>query len=272
MFKIGEFSTLCKTTIKTLRYYDEVGLLKPAAIDETTGYRYYETKQLFILHKIQSLRQSDVSIEDIRQILYGQNIEEILEKHCARLQKEIDIKAEQLSRLEFILTGKEEESFMSYAVTLKELSECIVYSKKMTVANYEAYFELIPAIGAQVQKQYPDLKCRVPEYCFIVTLDGEYKEKDINVEFCEAVDCMKPDFDDIHFKKMEAVSAASLMHKGNYDGLSKAYAYLLKWIEDNGYEIIQKPRENYIDGIWNKENSEEWLTEIQIPVKKKSIK
>ena len=94
MFKIGEFSTLSKTTIKTLRYYDEIGLLKPAYIDEATGYRYYETAQLFKLHQIQSLRQSDVSIEDIRQIMSGENIEMILEKHRLRLQKEIDDKAE----------------------------------------------------------------------------------------------------------------------------------------------------------------------------------
>ncbi len=269
MFKIGEFSTLCKTTIKTLRYYDEINLLKPASIDESTGYRYYDTKQLFILHQIQALRQADVSIEDIRRILDGQDAEVILKKHQFRLMNEINLKAEQLSRLEFILSGKEEKSFMSYAVTLKELPECIVYSKKMNVHSYESYFELIPAIGAQVQEQYPDLKCRVPEYCFIVPLDGEYKEKDFNIEYCEAVECMKPNFDDIYFKKIEAISAVSVMHKGSYDGVPKAYAYLMKWIEDNDYEIIQKPRENYIDGIWNKENSEEWLTEIQIPVKKK---
>ena len=85
MFKIGEFSTLCKTTIKTLRYYDEINLLKPASIDESTGYRYYDTKQLFILHQIQALRQADVSIEDIRRILDGQDAEVILKKHQFRL-------------------------------------------------------------------------------------------------------------------------------------------------------------------------------------------
>ncbi len=269
MFKIGEFSTLSKTTIKTLRYYDEIGLLKPAYIDEATGYRYYETAQLFKLHQIQALRQSDVSIEDIRQIMSGENIEMILEKHRLRLQKEIDDKAEQLSRLEFILTGKEEESFMNYTVILKELPECIVYTKQLNVPSYDAYFELIPAIGAQMQQQYPDLKCRVPEYCFIISLDGEYKESNFRVEFCEAVETMKPDFDDIHFKKMASVLAASIMHKGDYAGLSKAYATLIQWIEENDYEPIQMPRENYIDGIWNKDSSEDWLTEIQIPIRKK---
>ena len=86
---------------------------------------------------------------------------------CKNCGQEIDDKAEQLSRLEFILTGKEEESFMNYTVILKELPECIVYTKQLNVPSYDAYFELIPAIGAQMQQQYPDLKCRVPEYCFM---------------------------------------------------------------------------------------------------------
>lgn len=56
MFRIGEFSKMSKTTIKTLRYYDEVGLLKPEAVDRFTGYRLYTTEQLVLLHRIQSLR------------------------------------------------------------------------------------------------------------------------------------------------------------------------------------------------------------------------
>ena len=80
-------------------------------------------------------------------------------------------------------------------------------------ADYDAYFTVIPAIGEASMKQYPDLKCAVPAYCFIIYLDGEYKETDINVEYCEAVDRMMPDFDGIVFKKMESVLAVSVMHK-----------------------------------------------------------
>ena len=42
----------------------------------------------------------------------------------------------------------------------------------------------------------------------------------------------------------------------------------MRYIEENGYKIIESPRERYIDGIWNKENKEDWLTEIQIPIEK----
>lgn len=139
----------------------------------------------------------------------------------------------------------------------------------MTVPNYDAYFEVVPEIGKKVMDKYPDLKCSVPEYCFMSYLDGEYKEKDINIEFCQAVDAMKDDFADIKFKKIESVSAVSVMHKGPYSGLSYAYTYAFEWIEKNGYVAIDAPRESYIDGIWNKEDENEWLTELQIPVMKK---
>lgn len=62
--------------------------------------------------------------------------------------------------------------------------------KLLIVPNYVAYFELIPAIDEAVKKANPDLKCLVPGYCFIEYLEGEYKEKKINVVYCEAVDKM----------------------------------------------------------------------------------
>lgn len=62
MYKIGEFSTLAKVTIKTLRYYEKEKLLLPCFVDDN-GYRYYETTQLLDLAKIISLRQVGLSIE-----------------------------------------------------------------------------------------------------------------------------------------------------------------------------------------------------------------
>lgn len=48
----------------------------------------------------------------------------------------------------------------------------------------------------------------------------------------------------------------------------KLIAYVFKWIDENGYLVVNSPRENYIDGIWNKENEEDWLTELQVPIVK----
>jgi effector-binding domain-containing protein len=109
----------------------------------------------------------------------------------------------------------------------------------------------------------------VPGYCFVVYLDAECREKDINVEYCEAVDRFGNEVEGIIFKKMPAVTVVSVMHKGSYRDLGRAYAFVFKWIEENGYTVTDSPRESYIDGIWNKESEDEWLSEIQVPVQKK---
>lgn len=266
MFRIGEFSKMSKTTIKTLRYYDEIGLLKPESTDKFTAYRFYTTDQLMKLHKIQALRQIGLSIEETKLIMLGHDEKEILQSRKTEILAQLAENNEHLSRIEFILQEKEEENFMNYVATVKELPECLVYSQKMTVPNYDSYFELIPALGEKVTKKYPDIKCTTPEYCFIVSLDGEYKEKDIHMEFCEAVDRIKPDFDEVVFKKIENVTALSVLHKGSYADFPKVYAFAFKWIEENGYTVSGAPRESYIDGIWNKDNPEDWLTELQIPI------
>lgn len=78
----------------------------------------------------------------------------------------------------------------------------------------------------------------------------------------------KQDSGEIAFKVFPKVPmAACIFHKGSYNTLHKSYAMLLQYIEENGYEICGNIRESYIDGVWNKETENEWLTEIQIPVK-----
>lgn len=91
------------------------------------------------------------------------------------------------------------------------------------------------------------------------------------MEICQAVTEKKPDSETVKFKVMPAVeTAACILHKGSYEGFPNAYEQVLRFVENNGYEICGIPRESYIDGVWNKETEEEWLSEIQFPVKKLS--
>ena len=69
MITIQGFAKLCGCNTQTLRYYDRIGLLKPAKVDEWTGYRYYEEKQAMQFVKIKNLQQADFSIEEIRPLL-----------------------------------------------------------------------------------------------------------------------------------------------------------------------------------------------------------
>ena len=107
--------------------------------------------------------------------------------------------------------------------------------------------------------------CALPEYCFTNYLEAVEKEE-VEVELCEAVTEIKEELGELKFKTMPGLKVASIFHKGSYGTLMSSYEMLFKYIEENGYKIAGSIRESYIDGVWNKENESEWLTEIQVPV------
>src|ERR1043165_2191371 len=78
MMRIGDFSRLSRVSVKTLRYYDELGLIKPARVDEFTGYRYYEYDQYARINHVLALRTLGLSLERIRQVLdSGLSVEQL---------------------------------------------------------------------------------------------------------------------------------------------------------------------------------------------------
>ena len=111
--------------------------------------------------------------------------------------------------------------------------------------------------------------CAVPEYCFTNYLEPGYKDENILIETCEAVREHGEAVEGLTFKEFPETEVVSIYHKGSYADFSRTYETILKYIEENGYEICGNIRENYIDGAWNKDSETEWLSEIQIPVQKK---
>ena len=69
MIEIGDFSKLSQVSVKALRLYDEMGLLKPARVDNFTGYRYYSADQLPRLNRILALKDLGFSLGQIAQLL-----------------------------------------------------------------------------------------------------------------------------------------------------------------------------------------------------------
>ena len=75
MFTVGEFSKICQVTIKTLHYYDRIGLLQPSKVDKFTGYRYYDNTQLDKMLLIQRLKRYGFSLEEKAQLIECQDAE-----------------------------------------------------------------------------------------------------------------------------------------------------------------------------------------------------
>lgn len=269
MYRIGEFSKMTKTTIKTLRYYDEAGLLTPAYVDEVNGYRFYTTEQLLPLHHIIALRQAGLSIPEISAVLSGQNARAILEKRKAETEQEEAAVRERLSRLDFMLSNGQEDYLMNYQAIVKELPAGTVYYKQGTVPTFADYAAFILQSAEECKAANPGIRCVEPDYCFVSYLDPEYREENIAIQYAQLVEKAGVETETIRFKHIDSVTAVCVFHRGSYDKLRDAYAFAYKWAKDNGYEPVESSRESYIDGMWNKENPDEWLTEIQIPVVKK---
>lgn len=206
-----------------------------------------------------------MSLEEIKMIRQGLPVEEFMVRKKSELLRRIAEDTVRISKIETYMSNEKE--LRQYNILIKELPEVIVASMRHVIKNYGEFFDIYPAMGAEMERC--GCVCALPEYCFSIYHDGGYREEDIDVEICEAVTELKAGSNGLAFKVVPRVeTAACALHKGAYDDFPQAYAALMRWMEDNGYEPNGYPRESYIDGIWNKESSSEWLTEIQFPVRK----
>lgn len=269
MYRIGDFSKISKTTIKTLRYYDEAGLLKPSFVDKENGYRYYTTKQLIPLHKIISFRQIGLSIDEISLILSGKNEDYILQKRKSEIESQLQQITKQLSRINYILERKEEDYFMEYEAVIKEIPQYTVYYKEGIIPNTSSLEQFIRQALEEYNCVNSAIKYVQPDYCYITYLDPEFKTQNLKVAYVQAVTKEGKETETIKFKKIEPVTAVCTFHKGNYETINEAFSFIFQWIEKNGYTPVESPRERYIDGIWNNCKEKDWLTELQVPVAKK---
>lgn len=266
-YRIGVFSQLNRVTIKTLRHYDDIGILKPAYVDEVSGYRYYTSAQLPQLHKILALKEMDFSLEEIKRIFQGASEEYLLKKRKQQLLLQMAQCSEKLAKVEGYLNG--DYLGEDYRIIMKPLPEVIIASMHVVLPDYQALFTKMPEMGILMEEA--GCVCVEPDYCFTIYHDGEYREQDVDAQICQAVMERKEDHGALHFEVLPAVEmAACVLHKGSYRTLPNAYHAILQYIEESGYELAGKQRESYIDGVWNKEREEDWLTEIQFPVRKRS--
>jgi DNA-binding transcriptional MerR regulator len=269
MYSIGEFSRINRITPKTLRHYDRIGLLRPAKIDEWTGYRYYAAEQLPQIGRILMLKGFGCSLSEIREILADDSkLESLLRERERAIKRTIRDERGRLDRVSSYLAHITQGETMNTVITLKPLPEVVVASMRTTVPNYDAFFTIVPKMGEYMNSV--GAVCRTPAYCFTMFHNDEYREEDIDVEICEAVVEPREASELVQFRTVSGVAtAACIDHRGPYATIGASYNALFAWIADIGYTPVDHPRESYVDGIWNREDPSDWLTEVQVPVERK---
>ncbi|MCI5777319.1 MAG: MerR family transcriptional regulator [Bacteroidales bacterium] len=269
-FKIGEFSQMMQVTVKTLRHYEQKGLLLPTATDEWTGYRYYTVEQMQKLKGIRDLQRLGFSLDEIKDLYddesHTPSVGQIDEKIEETEQQLKTLIARRRNLLDWRNSRNEIKTMEKFSI--QSLPEIIVASHREVIPSYEAIGPMcVKTIGPEMQRL--GCKCTTPGYCFTIEHNKEYSPTDIDIEYCEQVEQLGTDSAIIKFKVIPAVPTAIVMkHYGHYDRFYESYTELFKYIEENGYKVVGSPRASYIDGIWNQEDPEKWLSLIQVPVEK----
>ena len=266
--KIGEFSKLMQVTVKTLRHYEQKRLLIPDEVDEWTGYRYYSIEQMQKLQNIRDLQRLGFSLDEIKELCESYSctptisqLTEKIEETEAQLRKLIARRNQLIDWRNARKQMKKMEKF-----SIQSLPEIIVASHREVLPNYAAIGPMcINKIAPEMQRL--GCKCPPPGYCFTVEHDSEYKPTDVDIEYCEQVEEMGEDSAIIQFKRLPAVPKALCMkHVGPYERFYESFTEAFRYIEEHGLKPVGQHRTCYIDGAWNQEDPEKWLSVIQIPI------
>lgn len=271
MIKIGDFSKLSQVSVKTLRYYDEMGLLKPIEVDRFTNYRYYSASQLSRLNRILALKDLGLTLEQIAQILNdgitADQLRGMLRLKKAEQEQRVQEEVEKLARVEARLRQIEMENTMSnYEVVIKKVEPLRVAAVRSIIPVYSAQGGLWGDLYAQIGR-YGN---QFAGPCISIYHDEEFQDADVDVEACQPISGSIPAQGKVKVYDLPSITAACTVHHGPFSTVSQAYNALSKWIETSGYRITGSAREVnlQVPTQAGEQNDPNTVVEIQFPVEK----
>jgi effector-binding domain-containing protein len=270
MIRIGDFSKLSRVSVKALRYYDEMGLLKPVAVDRFTGYRLYEYSQLSTLNRILALKELGFSLGEIGRLLDdGLSVEQMrgmLKLREMEARDKVREETERLERVEARLRQIEQENCMSkYDVVIKDV-EAIRFASVRDVVPTPP--EQGPLWG-ELEDYLAMCHVQPSGVCLTLYHDEGFKERDCDVEVCEPIDGDLTESKRVKVHSLPAVTMACTIHNGPFTTIGEAYNAIGKWLDANNYRIVGPSREVYLNPAKNASQTDpNTVTELQFPVEK----
>ena len=268
MVQIGTFSKICQVSVKTLRYYDRIGILRPLKVDAFTGYRYYGREQLERMLFIQKLKRYGFSLEEIQPLLScgAEDLCRELRRQRTALQwrqmelgmtlQELELHLQTLER-----TGDNMELSHGYEIRLVETRPTAVLScrKRMGVDDFGRYYGVLYERVAKERL--------TPSGVF----GAMYHDEEFNRDASDMELFLGIQETDRADRILEGRQCAMTVHRGTYATLPEAYAALVSYLEENGYRWTDAPYDIYTKTAHNGFAPEDWETEVYFPIRKKTV-
>lgn len=276
MFRIGEFSKIARVSGRLLRYYDEIGLLRPQSIDPETGYRYYSARQLPRLNRILVLKELGLSLEHIARLLDQEtSVDEMrgmLTLRKAQIEQSVQEEMERLrvveSRLQQIDThGQMQEP----DVILKAVPATPFLGLRDVLAGMDAIQHLVrriaPAVPAMVGRNSLGPIA-------IIIHSPMYEPEALDVEVGYLLTQKGPQSVELSEERRLTLrtlpatqTMATLVHVGRVSDSHRSYGALATWMEHHGWQMSGAGRDLLLQ-LPQSEQQDEAVIEIQLPVTK----
>jgi DNA-binding transcriptional MerR regulator len=271
MFSIGEFARHGRVSVRMLRHYDAIGLLRPACVDPASGYRFYQASQLAELNRVIALKDLGFSLQQVQAILAEQvsaaELRGMLKLRRAEIHAQIEAETARLARVEArLLTIEEEGRVPTDGVVIKRLAPVRVAELTGTAASYEP-----EAITPVIQPLYSDLWCQLasagasaagPAVAYYEDTPGG--DGAVVVHAAVPVVAQATGAQGFNVVELAEVDrAAVIIHHGSMDDVLTTGQALARWIDANGYQSVGYAREITLE--WSPD-PDQWVTELQQPI------
>ncbi|HDK7168415.1 TPA: MerR family transcriptional regulator [Clostridium botulinum] len=254
MYTIGQLALILKVSTRTLRHYDDIGLLKPYYINEENGYRYYKQEQIGLAKNIIKLKEYGLTLEEIKEIIANSNINnyETIKKRLNIIENEIGKLTAMRDNLYKMLkenkvTKREEFNYKIHEVEVVKLDDINVISKKCTI-NIKDIGKVVGSLYELINKN----GLRIKGSHIVKYFEKEYDPENAEVEICIPIESRKEGKLKVHIipkGRYVTTTANSINEKGD------AYESIINWVQANNYKINGNSFEeydvNYKTGLFN---------------------
>lgn len=266
-YTIGKFADLHSINKKTLMWYNEINLLKPAYINPETGYRYYTYHQSAILETILLLRELDASTTEIRDFLENRSTKSLNQLLTKKIQ-EVDLKIENLKTVKSLLVRHKQ--------TLSHLTHTPMHQIEL-VSKEESYLAVVriqPALTLEQHiekvilqaKHYSIQRLRDASYGSMISVQKIFQQKFDSYDYMFIEMPTPTQGEHIHIQPKGLY--LRVFHKGNFEQFPELYQQIVKYAKDQNLILTGFAYEKGINDLVI-DTIEDYITQIEIPVQVK---
>lgn len=269
MLGIGDFSRYAGLSIRMLRHYDERGLLTPAEVDPSTGYRRYAPAQLWRAGRIRSLRDAGCGIAQIAELLPLFDEPDELKVRLGAHLDALDAEARRLDAqrsLTASLAAAIEERAEPVAVGARDFPALRVLLLRRTVADYPAEGELWADLRHLLDQPSGVDESRFGGAIGATYFDEEFRDEDVEMAIWREYAGDFAPRSGFEIASLPAQRVAWATHRGGFDTIGRTTEAIGAWVANRGLTRVGPMFNVYVVGPGREPNPDAWITEVNVPV------